>query len=82
VNYETLLDTQEASTRQLLAFCDLPWNDACLNFENNQAPASTASAAQVREPIYRNAVERWKHYQAQLADLRELLHKAGIALDQ
>ena len=68
--------------RQLLAFCGLPWNDACLNFENNQAPASTASAAQVREPIYRNALKRWKQYEAQLAELRELLGNAGIALDR
>ena len=80
VDYETLVDTQEASSRQLLAFCGLPWNDACLNFENNQAPASTASAAQVREPIYRNAVKRWKQYETQLAGLRELLSEAGIAL--
>jgi len=78
VDYETLVDKQEASSRQLLKFCDLPWNDACLTFENNQAPASTASAAQVREPIYRSAVKRWKQYEAQLADLRELLHNAGI----
>ena len=80
VNYETLVETQEASSRQLLASCGLPWNDACLNFENNQAPASTASAAQVREPIYRNAVKRWKQYETQLAGLRELLSEAGIAL--
>jgi len=81
VDYETLVDAQETSSRQLLEFCGLPWNDACLNFESNQAPASTASAAQVREPIYRNALKRWKHYEAQLGDLRELLDKAGIALD-
>ena len=81
VDYETLVDTQEASSHQLLEFCGLPWNDACLKFESNQAPATTASAAQVREPIYRNAVKRWKQYEAQLNDLRELLHKAGIAFD-
>jgi tetratricopeptide (TPR) repeat protein len=81
VGYETLVDTQEASSRQLLEFCGLPWNDACLNFERNQAPVSTASAVQVREPIYRSAIERWKHYEAQLADLRELLSNAGIVVD-
>jgi len=81
VDYETLVDAQEASSRQLLEFCGLPWNDACLNFESNQAPATTASAVQVREPIYRNALKRWKQYEAQLTDLQELLRNAGIALD-
>ncbi|OOG65442.1 sulfotransferase [Rhodanobacter sp. B04] len=80
VDYETLVDSQEAGSRQLLAFCDLPWNDACLHFEDNQAPATTASAVQVREPIYRRAVQRWKQYETQLTGLRELLESAGIAL--
>jgi len=79
VDYETLVDAQEASSRQLLEFCGLPWNDACLNFESNQAPVSTASAIQVREPIYRSAIKRWKHYEAQLVDLQQLLSNAGIA---
>jgi len=81
VDYETLVDSQEASSRQLLEFCGLPWNDACLHFESNQAPAATASAVQVREPIYRDAIKRWKQYEVQLADLQELLSTAGIALD-
>ena len=80
VDYETLVDTQEASSRQLLEFCGLPWDDACLHFESNQAPATTASATQVREPIYRSALGRWKQYEAQLAELKALLTAAGIAL--
>jgi hypothetical protein len=81
VDYETLVDAQEASSRRLLEFCDLTWDDACLHFESNLAPAATASAAQVRAPIYRSALNRWRQYEAHLADLRDLLDKAGIALD-
>jgi Flp pilus assembly protein TadD len=82
VDYETLVTEQEASTRQLLEHCGLPWNTACLHFERNQAPASTASSVQVRAPIHQSAVRRWKKYEAQLAGLRELLTSAGIDCDQ
>jgi len=78
VDYETLVDAPEATTRQLLAHCDLPWNDACLHFEDNRAASSTASALQVRRPIHRAGVDRWKHYAGELASLRELLQAAGI----
>jgi hypothetical protein len=82
MDYETLVDTQEASSRQLLAFCGLPWNDACLHFEDNQAPASTASAAGARADLPQCAVKRWKQYETQLAGLRELLSEAGIAFER
>jgi len=82
LQYETLVETQEASTRQLLMHCDLPWNDACLRFERNDAPVTTASSVQVREPIHRNAIGRWKKYEAQLVELRDLLTDAGIDCDR
>jgi Flp pilus assembly protein TadD len=80
VDYETLVENQEASTWQLLQFCNLTWNDACLNFENNEAPATTASAVQVRAPMYRSSMQRWKHYGNEMADLQKLLADAGIEL--
>lgn len=79
VRYEALVAEQEAQSRRLLAWCGLEWEDACLAFERNQAPVSTASAVQVRSPIYTSALQRWKRYGACLDDLRELLEKAGIA---
>ncbi|MGB5940865.1 MAG: sulfotransferase [Rhodanobacter sp.] len=82
VDYETLVTSQETSTRQLLAHCDLPWNDACLHFERNRSPTGTASSVQVRAPIHQGAVRRWKKYEAQLAGLRELLTAAGIDCDR
>ena len=81
LQYEALVDAQEFSTRELLAHCDLPWDDACLRFEGNSALATTASAVQVREGIHRKAVGRWRNYEGQLMALRRLLASAGIDCD-
>ncbi|HEX7814434.1 tetratricopeptide repeat-containing sulfotransferase family protein [Dyella sp.] len=81
VQYESLVDNQEAISRELLAFCELPWDDACLRFEDNPAPVNTASAVQVRAPVYRTAMKRWKKYEPQLGELLALLRDAGIAVD-
>jgi hypothetical protein len=78
VDYETLVDAQESSSRRMLDFCGLPWHDACLHFEDNLAPVATFSAMQVRTPIYRSAIGRWKKYETQLTELRVLLSEAGI----
>ncbi len=80
VQYEDLVNTQEASTRQLLSFCGLSWHEACVHFERNNAPVNTASAVQVREPIYHSALQRWRKYESQLAGLRTLLGEHGIRL--
>ncbi len=81
VDYEALVDSQESSTRELLTFCGLPWNDACLQFENNPSPTATASAVQVRQPMYRSSLKRWKKYAAQTTDLQQLLMDAGLTLE-
>lgn len=80
VSYEQLVDAQVQVTRQILEFCDLPWENACLAFENNEAPVPTASAAQVRSGLNRASVERWRCYIEQLADLRALLETEGIPI--
>lgn len=82
MDYETLVTTQEASTRQLLEHCGLPWNEACLHFERNQAPSTTASSVQVRAPMHRDAVRRWTKYGKHLEELRSLLTDAGIDCDR
>ncbi len=78
IQYEELVADQEAQSRRLIEHCGLDWQDACLAFEKNRAPVATASSAQVREPIYTRAVERWRHYEKHLAPLRELLEQSGI----
>ncbi|SEJ22414.1 Tetratricopeptide repeat-containing protein [Frateuria terrea] len=82
VQYECLVDRQEEATRGLLEHCGLPWHGDCLRFERNQAPVATASAVQVREPMNRKSIQRWKKYQEQLRPLQTLLDAAGIALER
>lgn len=81
VPYEALVESQEEYTRRLLAFCELPWHADCLRFELNPAPVNTASATQVRAPVYRSALNRWKRYGAQMDRLQDLLRDAGIPVD-
>ncbi|HEX7814436.1 tetratricopeptide repeat-containing sulfotransferase family protein [Dyella sp.] len=81
VQYESLVDDAESVTRRILQFCDLPWNDACLRFQDNPSPVTTASALQVRQPIYRSAVGHWKHFESELKALQRLLADAGIRVD-
>ena len=80
LDYETLVDDQETSTRRLLGFCGLPWQQACLRFEENTAPVATASAVQVRSKINRSYLQRWRRYETQLGPLKAILADAGIAL--
>lgn len=80
VSYESLVEAPETSIRQVLAFCGLSWNDACLRFESNTTPVNTPNAWQVRAPIYKTAMGRWRHYAPQLHALRALLADAGIPL--
>lgn len=81
VDYEALVVDQEPQTRRMLEYCGLQWQDACLEFHRNASPAATASAAQVRQPIYTKAVQRWRKYEQQLHPLAQRLRAAGIAVD-
>ncbi|WP_374609594.1 sulfotransferase [Thermomonas sp.] len=80
LDYEALVEDQESATRRLLAHCGLEWDDACMRFNDNAAPVATASAVQVRQPLHRDALQRWKRYQPQLAGLKLLLEGAGIVV--
>ena len=73
VSYEALVDDTELQTKRLLEYCGLSWQDDCLEFHNSDAPSTTASAAQVRRPIYRRSIGRWRCYEKQLQPLAELL---------
>jgi tetratricopeptide (TPR) repeat protein len=79
VRYEDVVDNAERETRRLLDFCELPWDPRCLEFERNAAPVATASSVQVRQPIYRSALDRWRHYEHELAPLRALLAAEGVS---
>ncbi|KGI77484.1 hypothetical protein LF63_0109045 [Oleiagrimonas soli] len=81
VSYDTLVDNPETVIREALAFCDLPWDDACLHFESNHAPVKTPKAWQVRTPIFKTARGQWKHYESHVHELHELFEREGIATD-
>jgi hypothetical protein len=81
VDYEDLVDNQEDVSRRMVAFCGLDWEDACFSFEKNEAPSLTASAAQVRQPIYRSSVGLWRHYELELEPLIRILQEGGIRIE-
>jgi hypothetical protein len=78
LDYETLVDQQEAASRGLVQHCGLEWDDACLTFHRNASPSATASAVQVRRPLYRTSVDRWRSYERQLEPLARMLESNGI----
>jgi hypothetical protein len=78
MEYEQLVRSQATATRELLEGCGLNFERQCLEFHLNTAPAATASAAQVREPLHARSVGMWKHYAAQLAPLAEALAAGGL----
>jgi hypothetical protein len=73
VLYEDMVDDIEGQVRRMLDYCGLPWEDACLNFHENQRSVRTASSEQVRQPLYRNELEQWRHYSQFFGPLRQAL---------
>lgn len=73
VQYEELVANPEPVTRKMIEFCGLEWDDACLSPELNPRSVRTASLWQVRQPVYRTSVARWRNYEPWLGPLRELL---------
>lgn len=71
--YEDLVANQEAWSRKLIDFLDLPWDDRCLRFFEHDRPVHTYSLRQVRQPIYTSAVGRWRPYAAHLGPLFDAL---------
>jgi hypothetical protein len=71
--YEELVNDRDARSRELIAFCGLDWDDACLVPEQNERAVRTASLWQARQPVYKTSVERWRRYEPWLGELRELV---------
>ena len=71
--YESVVDQLELSARELIDFVGLPWDPACLSFHESRRPVKTASVVQVRQPVYRTSVEKWRSYGARLQPLIEAL---------
>ena len=75
VVYEDLMDNQETMTREMLAFCELEWSDNCMNFHQSKRDINTPSYDQVRKPLYKKSVARWKSYEPQI---RPLIDSLGL----
>jgi len=71
--YETLVDDQEAQSRRLIDYLGLPWDDACLRFFDREGAVTTPSRWQVRQPIYKSSVKRWKNFEGEIKPLIEAL---------
>jgi tetratricopeptide (TPR) repeat protein len=79
LQYELLIRDPETEIRRLLSHCSLPFEAACLSFHETKRPVRTASAEQVRQPLYTSGVGYWRHFEADLEPLRCAL---GDALDR
>ncbi|HET9472339.1 MAG TPA: sulfotransferase [Steroidobacteraceae bacterium] len=73
VFYERMVEDTEGEVRRLLEYCGLPFEEGVLRFHENQRAVRTASSEQVRQPIYRDGLEQWRHFDSWLGPLRSAL---------
>jgi hypothetical protein len=81
IAYEDVTKNLTGEAQKLLAYCQLNWQDQCINFEANNSPSTTASASQVRQKVYNTSNGKWRQYEKQLTPLKTLLEQAGICCD-
>jgi hypothetical protein len=81
VKYEELVDRLEVEAGRIIAYCGLDWDDACLSFHKTRRPVRTASVNQVRQPIYRSSVGRWRRYEELLQPLLAALTDRSGSLE-
>jgi tetratricopeptide (TPR) repeat protein len=79
VMHEDVVADLEGQVRRMLEFCSLPFEETCINFHKTERNIHTPSSAQVKQPIYRDAVEQWRHYEDYLQPLREALGPEVLA---
>ncbi len=73
LGYEDLTNNQEEETQKLLEYCELEWDESCLNFHTNERAVQTASSMQVRKKMYQGSSEEWKKYEEYLKPLIKTL---------
>ncbi len=79
VQYETLVSDRERVTKEMVEFCGLPWDNACMRPEDNTRSVKTPSVWQVRQPVYKTSMERWRKYEPWLGPFAELFEQAETA---
>mgnify|MGYP000117165879 CR=1 FL=1 len=80
VSYENLVTNLEVEARAMVSYCQLPWQDKCLEFHLNSAATSTASAVQVREKLYSTSIGHGNRYETQLQGLKSRLEAGGVTV--
>lgn len=78
VRYEDLVSDPEPQVRRILEWCGLDWQPQVLDPAANELPSTTASSAQVRQPIHTGSIGMWRHYESDLAPLQARLQAAGL----
>ncbi len=81
LNYERLTTEPEDVIREVLDFCELPWEDSVLEFYHTKRPVKTASITQVRQKIYKSSVEKWRRYEKYLTPVIDILNDGFKSLD-
>jgi len=74
VNHEDVVDDLEKQVQRILDFCGLPFEQSCLDFYKTKRNIKTPSSEQVRQPIYKNSTEQWRHFEQHLAPLKKVLN--------
>jgi tetratricopeptide (TPR) repeat protein len=80
--HEDVVDDLEGNVRRMLDFCGLPFEPECVDFHKTERSVRTASSEQVRQPIFREGLDQWKHYECWLAPLKDALGKALVLYRQ
>jgi hypothetical protein len=78
VLHEDVVDDLEGSVRRILDFCGLEFEPACVEFHKTARSVRTASSEQVRQPIYREGLDQWRHYERWLGPLKGALGDAML----
>lgn len=73
VQYEDMVTDFDHQVRRLLAYCELPWEENCVRFYQTERPVRTASSEQVRQPVYTRSIHFWRHHEAHLDELKQVL---------
>lgn len=73
LNYQQLVNNPDTIIRELIEYCELPWEDQCLNFYENKSQVRTASIRQVRQKMYTSSAEKWRRYEDYLTPLNKIL---------
>lgn len=81
VSYEDVVADVEGQARRMLDLCGLPFDPACVDFHANATPVATASAAQVRQPVYATSIGRWRRWRAGIEPALKILSDAGLLPD-